>query len=463
LRVEIAAAESDLKTAKASGDAAAQATASNLLRELRSQLAILEALKSEKEAAADLSQINRELEDAARRRGLKEQALADEIAFSGLSQEEQATKRLEIEREYKREVDAIIARLQQLATLSLNPEFQKLIERLKGETKNLGQPTLDAQREAAERRTRLLEQQLQNQEANIQDRVQQGVLSEIRSRQQLLQLHRQTAEALLKALQAELEIARAQNDPERAAEIERRMRLIQQSTQEEASFGDQLQATAEDALASGLTQFFTDVATGAKSAKDAALDFVRSFLTALLQLIIRLIVTKILMAALGFAGGGGSSGGSFIGGTLSDEEFGAAAFGGGFASGGGVAARSGGQLILAGEAGYDEMVLTSDPRYKNRTRNLLSQFITATGIFPEFARGGLASGRDILRSVSPRPMAQGGLIKAGSLKSGQGPTVHIPQNIYIQGVTNPQEWEKSKQTVSRDISRATQRGVSRVS
>lgn len=50
-------------------------------------------------------------------------------------------------------------------------------------------------------------------------------------------------------------------------------------------------------------------------------------------------------------------------------------FTGMFASGGLINAQSGGHLVVVGEGGFDEYILSTDPRYQNRTLNLLSSFL----------------------------------------------------------------------------------------
>lgn len=86
--------------------------------------------------------------------------------------------------------------------------------------------------------------------------------------------------------------------------------------------GDSFKKAAVDALGNDLTNLFTDLASGAKTAKEAVLDFLRAFALDLEKLIIRLIVTKLLMAAFGAAAGG--TGGGFFGiGNIGGESGGA--------------------------------------------------------------------------------------------------------------------------------------------
>jgi TP901 family phage tail tape measure protein len=64
-----------------------------------------------------------------------------------------------------------------------------------------------------------------------------------------------------------------------------------------------------------------------------------------------------------------------------------------FADGGMLKAMAGGRLILAGEAGFDELIVSTDPKHRGRTAALLEQFIARTGItprssLPKFEAGG---------------------------------------------------------------------------
>ena len=65
-----------------------------------------------------------------------------------------------------------------------------------------------------------------------------------------------------------------------------------------------------------------------------------------------------------------------------------------FASGGVIKARPGGIVAKMGEAGYDEVVLTTDPKHASNTARLLGRFLAKTGVKPdyEFAKGGYVQG-----------------------------------------------------------------------
>lgn len=78
-----------------------------------------------------------------------------------------------------------------------------------------------------------------------------------------------------------------------------------------------------------------------------------------------------------------------------------------FAEGGVVKAKPGGIKALIGEAGHDEVVLTTDPKHQNNTKRLLSMFLSKTGIMPEyaFAKGGYVQGARPPGSTTARMLA----------------------------------------------------------
>ena len=78
-----------------------------------------------------------------------------------------------------------------------------------------------------------------------------------------------------------------------------------------------------------------------------------------------------------------------------------------FAEGGVVKAKPGGIRALIGEAGHDEVVLTTDPRHQNNTKRLLSMFLSRTGIMPDyaFAKGGYVQGANPPGSTTARMLA----------------------------------------------------------
>jgi hypothetical protein len=122
---------------------------------------------------------------------------------------------------------------------------------------------------------------------------------------------RQTA-ALQDARAKALEYYRTHSGPEAQAALEAVGRIddqIRQLDEAHQTFGEFVKGQAVDAL----TGFFTDLATGAKSFKDAFLDMVRNFIAGIAQMIAQKLALKAVDAIVGMFHGGGIVG---AGGTL---------------------------------------------------------------------------------------------------------------------------------------------------
>jgi len=120
-------------------------------------------------------------------------------------------------------------------------------------------------------------------------------------------------------------------------------------------------------------------------------------------------------------------------------------------------ATPGGRLIRVAEAGYDEVVLTTDPKHRGRTSRLLGQFLMRTGLAPDFGsavlEGALAgvhsfgAGGFVLSDINP-PAQIGGDV------------YQVEVNAPVQTQT-PQAFKNSEQLIKRTISRATMDGIRR--
>lgn len=128
------------------------------------------------------------------------------------------------------------------------------------------------------------------------------------------------------------------------------------------------------------------------------------------------------------------------------------------ATGGFEAAAPGGRLIRVAEAGFDEVILTTDPRYRGRTSKLLGQFLRRTGLAPDFGavvlEGALAgvpsfgAGGFALSDINP-PASVG------------GDTFNVKTPVIINA-KDVQSFRGSEQVIKRDIARAVQEGIRRV-
>jgi hypothetical protein len=127
------------------------------------------------------------------------------------------------------------------------------------------------------------------------------------------------------------------------------------------------------------------------------------------------------------------------------------------AQGGFQTATPGGRLIRVAEAGFDEVIIPTDPKHRKRASRLIGEFLKRTGVVPDFGavvlEGALAgvpsfaAGGFALEGVTPAPYRDGDMI-------------HISVPVSIQ-TPNRQSFVGSEQSIMRDIGRAAQKGVRR--
>lgn len=83
-----------------------------------------------------------------------------------------------------------------------------------------------------------------------------------------------------------------------------------------------------------------------------------------------------------------------------------------FAMGGYIPAKNGGHLAVVGEGGFDEFILSTDPRYANRTAKLLGNFIERMNYkIPKFEMGGISSNINLSPSNSASTATSGGIFQ----------------------------------------------------
>lgn len=125
------------------------------------------------------------------------------------------------------------------------------------------------------------------------------------------------------------------------------------------------------------------------------------FAQAVEEMIVKAEAAKL--AKLLFGDGSEGSGGGWVGTFFHWLGIGASAAAGGggggisgdvtfSAAGGAFSATPGGRLVRVAEGGYDEVVLTTDPKYRDRTRGILSHFLSRTDLIPAYAEGGSVLG-----------------------------------------------------------------------
>lgn len=228
-------------------------------------------------------------------------------------------------------------------------------------------------------------------------------LAEFRLRQEVNRVNAEYLRLLEQQITALEDRAKQEGAPEKVqSEIAHRRAEVEELKKSVAD--TELRDTGINALVSGAQQFSSALLTSVHSLKDlksAALSFAQSFLDALSQIIIKVLLLKALSAIFGGFGGGPAAGsaGSVLGGAAK------------FATGGDVPATPGGRHIVVAEGGYDEMVVTTDPRHASRTSNLLAAFMTRTGIVPRFSAGSFAL--SVANSISTVPrLAAGAIVPA---------------------------------------------------
>lgn len=131
------------------------------------------------------------------------------------------------------------------------------------------------------------------------------------------------------------------------------------------------------------------------------------------------------------------------------------------ALGGFEGATPGGRLVQVAEGGFDELVVTTDPRHRQRTAALLAQFIGRTGIMPDF-RGHAAR---LAAAVAPRlpALAMGDFVSnlpAANLPAASGET-HIHMHGTYPVTSDGKLTKQSEAAIERNAARATRRGMQR--
>ena len=139
-------------------------------------------------------------------------------------------------------------------------------------------------------------------EAEIDLQVEQGALTTEEAERAKFKV-RDASLAQLRTL-LEAQKALAQTDEERNA-IEQRVQDIKRLQDRTSEF----ERTLRSAGQSGATQFFKDILSGSKSAKDAMLDFAQSVIASMQDLIARQLGEQLMKSLFGSSGGAGGSGG----------------------------------------------------------------------------------------------------------------------------------------------------------
>ena len=287
---------------------------------------------------------------------------------------------------------------------AIEQEYASLLERLRARGDRAGEATvgrlIDLKAAAAD--LAAYEQQwsaalarMRAAEESVGLQREAGLLTESQARAQILQLHRDTGEAL-DALLPKLEAAASAVGGEALARVQAWKNEIAQTK----LVIDDVALAIDGAVQDSFAQMFEAIGSGAKSAKDAFADFARSVLAA----INRIASQKLAEALFGSLFGGGAAGGVSLGSLVSSLFAGFA--GGGYVSGPGTATSD----SIPARLSAGEYVLQAAA-----VRRLGVAFLDALN--------GLSAGP---RWAGPRlAFAAGGLVPEAPTPQPQGPAVRI--------------------------------------
>ena len=333
------------------------------------------------------------------------------------------------------EIDALNGHTAKLEISQILERLNPILEDLK---RNFGEASLEArilqeyidalvnqaQLRELDQRLQIPQQQSQLEILQVETQLEKKLITRKQAHAEINTIQRKYLEAQLQILKNELALADSARDQLaiklRIAETENQLAKIQEDVDETAR-------SINSSLSFAFNDFFASLADGTKSITEAFADLG----TFILQMFARLAAAKLVTSIFGNLLGDEEGDGG-IGGFLSGI------FGGKKAAGDVVNARPGGRLIQVAEAGYDELVVSTDPRYAVRTSALLGAFMQRTGIVPNFARfgaGGFA--RSVADSFATIPrLAAGAFIPAAPTFAGAGAGggdryLHIKQvNVY---------------------------------
>lgn len=218
---------------------------------------------------------------------------------------------------------------------AIEQEYASLLERLRARGDREGEATVGrlVDRKAAAADLAAYEQQwdaalarMRAAEESVGLQREAGLLTESQARAQILQLHRDTGEAL-DALLPKLEAAASAVGGEALARVQAWKNEIAQTK----LVVDDVALAIDGAVQDSFASLFEAIGSGAKSAKDAFADFARSVLAA----INRIASQKLAEALFGSLFGGGAAGGGSLGSLVSSLFSGFAR--GGYVSGPGTA------------------------------------------------------------------------------------------------------------------------------
>lgn len=336
LTAEIGDVESGIRGAETAGNV----KAADLLR-LRLQgletarQQTLEILK-QLDLNADFEESQRLLAQIEQERANALERLNIRLAETGATEDDATKQRRDLMQEYGIKIQDVINQLLKLQALGAkNPEIQRLIDSLK--ITGLDTFTIPIEERIAPIRTEI-DRLFSERDRLIAENERSGesAVTQETNRLKIIDEFNGKLRTQLE-LYKEIEATRAGGPSETFKQTKA---SIDSATQSTYNFSKSLKDTAASAGLNAITQFFTDVATGAKSFKEAAIDALASFLRTIATIIIQILTLKLIETVTGIPVGALlkiSAGGLASGGAVAALAEGGSVLGGrprGFASGG---------------------------------------------------------------------------------------------------------------------------------
>jgi hypothetical protein len=307
-------------------------------------------------------------------------------------------------------------------------------------------------------------QRIEQQDAELLDQIQlieakgqRNVLTRFIAERQIQTLIKQRIKLLEELIKKEEEANRVASSPETLQKINRQKIEIENLKNQYRTLKQTIKDTLIDSTARGLENLFMamgDVITGTKTLgeafKEMALSIIQELQKIIAQMLAMLIIKKLLGKWLGGDSEEGVWGGLGGGDVFDDGPPGSA-------TGDFFAAKRGGRVIRVAEGGHDEVVLTTDPKHRSRTRNLLAAFLERTKLFEGFDVGGWISNvpsfdaGGFLSEMQMPQFAGAGGPQIGKMELHQ----HFPN------VRDYRDFKLNKAASERDAARAVRSGLGR--
>lgn len=421
LNLEFAAVTTAVEKAQADGRTADAEALSAQQERLRVAIQQTEEIRRQSLLNVDFGQAQRDLTEIDRARSLALDEQQRKLEAVGATDDEVTKQRREVMKLYQEQIDAVIERLQTLQNQGArNPEIEKTIQDLQNRKKNETALSLGQQLSPG---IGNVDQIFAERQRQIDAINRSGTLTSLEKDQ----ARKAVIEATNRQLERQLELLRLifaeKGLPlnEQFKELENRVKDSNNQTQ---SFGTTLRDVAQQGAINSLTGFFTDIASGAKSFKDAALDALGSFIQALQQAVIQAIVLKLVLALFGGGAGAAVPAGASKGGAVA-----------GLAEGGAVRPR---RYASGGEVQYDPTGLLRGPG-GGRSDRILAYFPAANRVArvsnteyvldAETTRNLGVGFLDRIRAAKGRVKFGGGFAEGGAVSAAGNSILNVSPNV----------------------------------